>query len=96
MKLPNPVKKHTYVPTSTDTDANMEQPTAPEDSSGDFYSGVNDVAQKVVNTRAYINPLVPNVVSCDIHMFLCRKLRHCAASNREWLKPYLDQVSFKK
>ncbi|EGZ06632.1 hypothetical protein PHYSODRAFT_306845 [Phytophthora sojae] len=43
-------KKHTYVPTSTDTDVNMEEPTAPED----FYKGVNDVAQKAVNTRAYI------------------------------------------
>ncbi|ETI30218.1 hypothetical protein F443_22662 [Phytophthora nicotianae P1569] len=47
-------KKHTYVPQSTDTDANMEKPTAPEESFEDFFSGVNDVAQKVVNTRAYI------------------------------------------
>ncbi|KAL7679591.1 hypothetical protein Plhal304r1_c076g0163041 [Plasmopara halstedii] len=29
-------------------------PTAPEQSFEDFFSGVNDVAQKVVNTRAYI------------------------------------------
>ncbi|ETP18064.1 hypothetical protein F441_07666 [Phytophthora nicotianae CJ01A1] len=47
-------KKHTYVPQSTDTDANMEETTAPEESFEDFFSGVNDVAQKVVNTRAYI------------------------------------------
>ncbi|GMF38167.1 unnamed protein product [Phytophthora lilii] len=49
-------KKHTYVPTSTDADntAYMEQPTAPEDSSEDFYRGVNNVAQKAVNTRSYI------------------------------------------
>ncbi|GMF35852.1 unnamed protein product [Phytophthora lilii] len=47
-------KKHTYVPQSTDADANMEEPTAPEESFEDFVSGVNDVAQKVVNTRAYI------------------------------------------
>ncbi|KAL7678760.1 hypothetical protein Plhal304r1_c092g0172021 [Plasmopara halstedii] len=47
-------KKHTYVPKSTDADFNMEEPTAPEESFEDFFSGVNDVAQKVVNTRAYI------------------------------------------
>ncbi|GMF39669.1 unnamed protein product [Phytophthora lilii] len=47
-------KKHTYVPTSTDTDANMEEPTAPEDAPEGFYSGVNGVAEKAVNTRAYI------------------------------------------
>ncbi|CEG46416.1 uncharacterized protein PHALS_02819 [Plasmopara halstedii] len=39
-------KKHTYVPQSTDADFNMEEPTAPEDSSDDFYSGMNDVAQR--------------------------------------------------
>ncbi|EGZ09524.1 hypothetical protein PHYSODRAFT_318234 [Phytophthora sojae] len=47
-------KKHTYVPQSTDADFNMDEPTAPEDSSDDFYRGVNNVAQKVINTRAYI------------------------------------------
>ncbi|KAL8013230.1 hypothetical protein Plhal710r2_c039g0136931 [Plasmopara halstedii] len=47
-------KKHTYAPKSTDADFNMEEPTAPEESFEDFFSGVNDVAQKVVNTRAYI------------------------------------------
>ncbi|GMF33279.1 unnamed protein product [Phytophthora lilii] len=47
-------KKHTYVPQSTDADFNMEEPTAPEDSSDDFYSGIHDVAQKAINTRAYI------------------------------------------
>ncbi|GMF22093.1 unnamed protein product [Phytophthora lilii] len=47
-------KKHRYVPQSTDADANMEEPTAPEESFEDFFSGVNDVAHKVVNTRAYI------------------------------------------
>ncbi|GMF23710.1 unnamed protein product [Phytophthora lilii] len=47
-------KKHTYVPQSTDADINMDEPTAPEDSSDDFYRGVNNVAQKVINTRAYI------------------------------------------
>ncbi|KAL8001186.1 hypothetical protein Plhal703r1_c19g0085691 [Plasmopara halstedii] len=39
-------KKHTYVPKSTDADFNMEEPTAPEESFEDFFSGVNDVAQK--------------------------------------------------
>ncbi|GMF14259.1 unnamed protein product [Phytophthora lilii] len=39
-------KKHTYVPQSTDADANMEEPTAPEQSFDDFFSGVNDVAHK--------------------------------------------------
>ncbi|DBA03209.1 TPA: hypothetical protein N0F65_003929 [Lagenidium giganteum] len=51
-------KKNKYVPQSTDTDANMEEPTAPKDEAEDipeeFYRGVNDVAQKAVNTRAYI------------------------------------------
>lgn len=51
-------KKNKYVPQSTDTDVNMEQPTEPEDATEDipedFYRGVNDVAQKAVNTRAYI------------------------------------------
>ncbi|KAF4033653.1 hypothetical protein GN244_ATG14476 [Phytophthora infestans] len=39
-------KKHTYVPKSTDADFNMDEPTAPEESFEDFFSGVNDVAQK--------------------------------------------------
>ncbi|GMF34666.1 unnamed protein product [Phytophthora lilii] len=39
-------KKHTYVPQSIDADANMEEPTAPEESFEDFFSGVNDVAHK--------------------------------------------------
>ncbi|POM59723.1 hypothetical protein PHPALM_31502 [Phytophthora palmivora] len=51
-------KKYKYVPTSTDTDANMEDPTAPKDEAEDiteaFYRGVNDVAQKAVNTRAFV------------------------------------------
>ncbi|KAL7680640.1 hypothetical protein Plhal304r1_c064g0151931 [Plasmopara halstedii] len=34
--------------------ANMEEPTAAEKSFEDFFSGVNDVARKEVNTRAYI------------------------------------------
>ncbi|GMF36328.1 unnamed protein product [Phytophthora lilii] len=46
--------KHTYVPQSTDAAANMEEPSASEDLTEDFYGGVNDVAQKAVNTRAYI------------------------------------------
>ncbi|GMF12462.1 unnamed protein product [Phytophthora lilii] len=46
-------KKHTNVPQSTDADFNIEEPTAPEDSSDDFYSGIHDVAQKAINTRAY-------------------------------------------
>ncbi|KAL8001156.1 hypothetical protein Plhal703r1_c19g0085391 [Plasmopara halstedii] len=40
-------KKHTFVPQSTDADANMEEPTVAEESFKDFFSGVNDVAQKV-------------------------------------------------
>ncbi|CEG38466.1 uncharacterized protein PHALS_08538 [Plasmopara halstedii] len=32
----------------------MEEPTAAEKSFEDFFSGVNDVARKEVNTRAYI------------------------------------------
>ncbi|ETP51845.1 hypothetical protein F442_03068 [Phytophthora nicotianae P10297] len=32
----------------------MEKPTAPEESFEDFFNGVNDVAHKVVNTRAYM------------------------------------------
>ncbi|GMF22524.1 unnamed protein product [Phytophthora lilii] len=47
-------KKHTYVPQSTDADFNMEEPTAAEDSPDYFYSGIHDVAQKAINTRAYI------------------------------------------
>ncbi|KAF4047486.1 hypothetical protein GN244_ATG00040 [Phytophthora infestans] len=47
-------KKHTYVPQSTDADFDMEEPTAPEESPDDFYSGIHDVAQKATNTRAYI------------------------------------------
>ncbi|GMF35214.1 unnamed protein product [Phytophthora lilii] len=47
-------KKNKYVPQSTDTDANMEEPTTQEQGPEDFYRGVNDVAQKAVNTRAYI------------------------------------------
>ncbi|ETP51828.1 hypothetical protein F442_03086 [Phytophthora nicotianae P10297] len=47
-------KKNKYVPQSTDTDANMEEPTAQEQGPEDFYRGVNDVAQKAVNTRAFV------------------------------------------
>ncbi|EEY69605.1 uncharacterized protein PITG_18888 [Phytophthora infestans T30-4] len=47
-------KKHTYVPQSTDADFDMEEPTASKDSSDDFYSGIHDVAQKAINTRAYV------------------------------------------
>ncbi|DBA03833.1 TPA: hypothetical protein N0F65_005723 [Lagenidium giganteum] len=43
-------KKNKYVPQSTDTDVNMEEPTAEEQGPEDFYRGVNDVAQKAVNT----------------------------------------------
>ncbi|GMF36032.1 unnamed protein product [Phytophthora lilii] len=46
-KLPNLVKKHTYVPQSTDADANMEEPTAPEDSSEDFYGGVMTLPKRL-------------------------------------------------
>ncbi|GMF37743.1 unnamed protein product [Phytophthora lilii] len=36
-------KKHTYVPQSNDADANMEEPSASEESSEDFYGRINDV-----------------------------------------------------
>ncbi|KAL7682006.1 hypothetical protein Plhal304r1_c052g0136201 [Plasmopara halstedii] len=47
-------KKHTYVPQPTDADFNKEEPTAPGNSPDDFYCSKYEVAQKAINTRAYI------------------------------------------
>ncbi|OWZ04079.1 RxLR effector protein [Phytophthora megakarya] len=38
-------------------------------------------SEERINLTAWVNPLVPNVVSYDIHFLVCRKLRHCSGCN---------------